>query len=77
MRLEKIRAYFDEKGWPFEYSENDGCASIDFIHRGLSYHIWEFGEDGFGAESNVENVGRMKDYEGDYEEAILQVLRTW
>ena len=46
-------------------------------HRGLSYHVWEFQEDGYGAESNVENVGRMKDYRGNYEEEILSIVKTW
>ena len=45
MRLEKIQAYLKEKQWNYEYTEEDGLGSIDFEHRGLSYHIWEF-EDG-------------------------------
>ena len=39
--------------------------------------MWEFQEDGYGAESNVKNVGRMKDYGGDYEEEILSIIKTW
>ena len=31
----------------------------------------------YGAESNVENVGRMKDYRGNYEEEILSIVKTW
>lgn len=42
MRLEKIQGYLKEKQWKYEYSEEDGLGSIDFEHRGLSYHIWEF-----------------------------------
>ena len=42
MRLEKIQAYLKEKQWNYEYTEEDGLGSIDFEHRGLSYHIWEF-----------------------------------
>lgn len=74
MRLEKLQSYLQEQGWKYEYAEEDGCGSVDFEHRGLSYHVWEF--DG-GAESNVENVGRMKDYAGQYEEEILRIMRTW
>ena len=44
MRLEKIQAYLKEKQWNYEYTEEDGLGSIDFEHRGLSYHIWEFEE---------------------------------
>ena len=77
MRLEKLRSYIEEKGWKQEYTEEGGCGSHDFEHRGLSYHVWEFQEDGYGAESNVENVGRMKDYRGNYEEEILSIVKTW
>ena len=42
MRLEKIQAYLKEKQWNYEYTEEDGLGSIDFEHRGLSYHIWEW-----------------------------------
>ncbi len=29
----------------FYYVEEDNCGSIDFEHRGLRYHIWEFADD--------------------------------
>ncbi len=77
MRLEKLQSYIEEKGWKQEYTKEGGCGSLDFEHRGLSYHVWEFQEDGYGAESNVENVGRMKDYRGNYEEEILSIVKTW
>ena len=77
MRLEKLQNYIKEKGWKQEYTEENDCGSRDFEHRGLIYHVWEFQEDGYGAESNVENVGRMKDYGGDYEEEILSIIKTW
>ena len=77
MRLEKLQSYIEEKGWKQEYTEEGGCGSLDFEHRGLSYQGWEFQEDGYGAESNVENVGRMKDYRGNYEEEILSIVKTW
>ena len=76
MRLEKIQAYMKEKGMKYEYYEENGCGSIEFIHRGLSYHIWEYPEEE-GADSNVRTVGRMDCYTGDYEEQILAVLKTW
>jgi len=76
MRLTKIQAYMKEKGMKYEYYEENGCGSIEFIHRGLSYHIWEYPEEE-GADSNVRTVGRMDCYTGDYEEQILAVLKTW
>ena len=77
MRLGKIRAFLKEKGIVHKYIEEDGCGSIDFIHSGLSYHIWEFPEEEQGAESNVRTAGRMEVYGENYEEEILAVLRTW
>lgn len=77
MRLQKLQSFLKEKGWKYEYAEENDCASVDFEHRGLTYHVWEFFEDGYGAESNVVNVGRMEDYDGEYEEKILEVIRTW
>lgn len=76
MRLTKIQAYMKEKGMKYEYYEENGCGSIEFIHRGLSYHIWEYPEEE-GADSNVRTVGRMDCYTGDYEAQILDILKTW
>jgi len=76
MRLEKICAYLNEKCMKFDYFEDMGCGSIEFLHRGLAYHIWEY-PDGEGADSNVRTVGRMEAYTGDYEEQILDILRSW
>ena len=76
MRLTKIQAYMKEKGMKYEYFEENDCGSIEFIHRGLAYHIWEYPDDE-GADSNVRTVGRMDSYAGDYEQQILDVLKTW
>lgn len=77
MRLEKIQNYMKKKGMHYDYYEDMGCGSIEFIHRGLSYHIWEYPEGERGADSNVRSVGRMDAYTGDYEEQILAVMKTW
>ena len=74
MRLKKLQDYLNQKGWNYQYAEEDGCGSVDWDHRGLAYHVWEF--EG-GAESNVRMAGRMEDYSGDYEEQILAVIREW
>ncbi len=75
MRLEKLQKYLRGKGWKYSYAEEDGCGSVDWEHRGLTYHVWEFPED--GAESNVKNVGKMEDYTGDYEEQIIGIIKEW
>ena len=77
MRLAKIQQYLNDHGMPFRYSEDDDSGSIDFIHRGLSYYIWEFPAPERGAESNIRTAGRGEDFEGNYEEAILEILRSW
>lgn len=76
MRLTKIQAHMKEQGMKYQYYEEDGCGSIEFIHRGLAYHIWEYPEEE-GADSNVRTVGRMDSYTGDYEEQIVAIMKTW
>ena len=77
MRLVKIQQQLEEMGIKFRYTEDDDCGSIDFIHRGLSYYIWEFPAPERGAESNVRTAGRGEDFEADYEDTILEILKTW
>ena len=77
MRLEKLQRLLEEKGFPFTYSEEDGCGSIDFEQRGVSDHVWEFCDDVWGAETNVKNMGRHEDLFGDYEQEIIDIVQTW
>ena len=42
MRLTKIQEYMKSHNMPYDYAEENDCGSINFIHRGLSYHIWEY-----------------------------------
>lgn len=76
MRLKSIREHLNSKGVEYRYFEEDGCGTIEFIHRGLAYHIWEY-PDGEGADSNVRSAGRMESYSDDYEDRILEILKTW
>ena len=76
MRLTKIQEYLQAKGIRFQYFEEGGCGTIEFIHRGLAYHIWEY-PDEEGADSNVLSAGRMEAYTGNYEDRILDILKTW
>ncbi len=76
MRLERIQEHLKNKGVSYQYFEDNGCGTIEFIHRGLAYHIWEYPEDE-GADSNVRSAGRMEAYTGDYEGQILEILKTW
>lgn len=77
MRLEKIQDFLKQRAMPFAYHEEDDCGSIDFIHRGLSYHIWEYPAPERGAQSNIRTAGRGEEFEGDYEQQLLEILQTW
>ena len=77
MRLRKIQNYLTQKGYAYEYTENDDCGGIEFTLRGLKYHIWEYPEPERGASSNVRSCGRMEDYEGDYEQGIIDEMEKW
>ncbi len=75
MRLEKLQDYLRQRGWEYQYMEEDGCGSLEWEYRGMMYHVWEFSKD--GAESNVRNAGKMEDYTGDYEAKIQKVIEEW
>lgn len=77
MRLTQIQAFLKQKGIAFHYTEENDSGSIDFVRSGLNYHIWEYPEPERGADSNVRTAGRSEEFDGDYEEAILEILRTW
>ena len=77
MRLEKIQSKLKNMGISFKYVEEDDCGSINFLHRGLSYYIWEYPALERGAQSNIRTAGRGEDFEENYEEALLEILRGW
>lgn len=78
MRLERTQAILKHNCLGYTYTEEEGCGSIDFLFRGISYHIWEF-HDGeiWGAEVNLRNSSRPEDLEGDYEKEIEEILLGW
>lgn len=77
MRLNRIQDHLKARNMPYQYWEDNDCGSIRFLHKGLSYHIWEYPAPERGADSNVRTAGRSEEFDGDYEEEILQILRTW
>lgn len=78
MRLKKVQDILKHNCLDYRYSEEDGCGSIDFLFRGISYHIWEFADGAmWGAETNLRNSSRPEDLEGDYEEQIAAILLEW
>lgn len=77
MRLEFVQNALKEKKIEYEYTEEDGVGSLDFLFRGLKFHVWEYEDRGWGAETNVFSAGRSEDLEGDYEEKIAAEIRSW
>jgi hypothetical protein len=78
-RLLKIQNLLKEKEISYTYSEEDGCGSVDFMHRGLPYHIWEYADESSpcGVETNVFHAGRSEDIEGSYEDTLIEEIKNW
>lgn len=77
MRLANIQNFLRRHGVSFRYLEENGCGSIEFLHRGLNYYIWEYPASGPGAQSNVRCAGRPEDFGENYEDDILAILQSW
>ncbi len=77
MRLERVQDALNKKKISFEYTEEEGIGSLDFLFRGLKFHVWEYCDGHWGAETNVFEAGRSKDIEGDYEKIISEEILSW
>ena len=75
--LEDVLAMIQRRGWNYRQCQEDGCISIDFEYRGVSYHIWEFYDDEWGVETNVRHGGGMEELTGDYESELLEIMNDW
>ena len=42
MRLQIVQDALKKKNIKYEYTEIDGCGSLDFRFRGLKFHVWEY-----------------------------------
>ncbi|MCD8363360.1 MAG: kinase [Lachnospiraceae bacterium] len=77
-RLSRVRNFLEERGWKYQYTEEDGCGSLDFDYRGVPYHVWEYEEEGVrGVETNLRHGGRQEEIGGDYEAEILEIMKDW
>ena len=77
MRLQKVQDALNKKNIKFEDTEEAGCGSLDFMFRGLKFHVWEYEDNGWGAETNIYAAGRSEDIDGDYEEKISAEILSW
>ena len=77
MRLKQVQEALEKKKITYTYNEEDGCGSLDFLFRGLSFHVWEYYDGVWGAETNIWNAGQSRDVEGDYEAQIAREILSW
>ena len=77
MRLNRVQDALKKKNIRYQYTEENGCGSIDFMFRGLRFHVWEYEDRVWGAETNVFEAGRSQDIEGNYELVISEEILSW
>ena len=70
----------------YAFTESTGCPEQKKyqirIHRGRwlrksGVHVWEYEDNGWGAETNIYAAGRSEDIDGDYEEKISAEILSW
>lgn len=77
MRLERVQEALKQKKVEYSYVEEDGAGSIDFLFKGIRYHVWEVEDGGWCVETNIRNAGRDEYLEGDYEAIIAEEILSW
>lgn len=77
MRLNRVQDALKKKNIKYQYTEENGCGSIDFMFRGLRFRVWEYEDRVWGAETNVFEAGRSQDIEGNYELVISEEILSW
>ena len=59
MKLQMVQNALKQKNIKYEYTEEDDCGSLDFMFRGLRFHVWEYHDEVWGAETNIYEAGRI------------------
>ena len=44
MKLQMVQNALKQKNIKYEYTEEDDCGSLDFMFRGLRFHVWDIVE---------------------------------
>ncbi len=52
MKLQMVQNALKQKNIKYEYTEEDDCGSLDFMFRGLRFHVWEYHDEVWGAETS-------------------------
>ena len=60
MKLQMVQNALKQKNIKYEYTEEDDCGSLDFMFRGLRFHVWEYHDEVWGAETNIYEAGRSR-----------------
>lgn len=76
MRLQIVQDALKKKNIKYEYTEIDGCGSLDFLFRGLKFHVWEY-EDRVWGQRQIFMKQDAVDIEGNYEEVIAREILSW
>lgn len=53
MRLQIVQDALKKKNIKYEYTEIDGCGSLDFLFRGLKFHVWEYEDRVWGGQRQI------------------------
>ena len=69
MKLQMVQNALKQKNIKYEYTEEDDCGS--------RFHVWEYHDEVWGAETNIYEAGRSQDIEGDYEKEIAAEILSW
>ncbi|MDD7740616.1 MAG: kinase [Fusicatenibacter sp.] len=79
MHMTEIQKQLNAKGISYTYTEEDNLGSIDFVHRGLSYHIWEYADadEPVGVETNLRFAGRSEELEGNYDSLLAAHIEQY
>ena len=77
MKLQMVQNALKQKNIKYEYTEEDDCGSLDFMFRGLRFHVGEYHDEVWGAETNIYEAGRSQDIEDDYEKEIAAEILSW
>ena len=48
MKLQMVQNALKQKNIKYEYTEEDDCGSLDFMFRGLRFHVWEYHDEVWG-----------------------------
>ena len=77
MKLQMVQNALKQKNIKYEYTEEDDCGSLDFMFRGLRFHVWEYHDEVWEQRQISMKQAEARDIEGDYEKEIAAEILSW